>query len=301
MDDFDSHLDPSLLEDIGPWSERKHAIVQEYATVYSQIMDNAAKRVSRFSHDYIDGYASAGLSRRRSTNEVITGTALNSLTITPPFDHYTFVELNAEKHAVLNGFVSARQDVTVLNADANVVLPRDVFPTFSFDSYRRAFCLLDPYKHKHLDWATIEAAGKTKAIDLLLHFPTMTMNRGALHRDGDVAPDEADALTRFWGDESWYDAAYPKRPGLFEEMREKATDLDFARAFCQRLRTVGGFLDTSRPIPMLNSKGATLYYLIFALPHASAVRAAKSVEKFFIENPRATERRRPVKRLRDTG
>ncbi len=131
----------------------------------------------------------------------------------------------------------------------------------------------------------------------------MTMNRGALHRDGEVAPEEADGLTRFWGDESWREAAYVKRPGLFEDLPPvKATDKEFALAFCERLKTVGGFLDTSRPIPMLNSNGATMYFLIFALPHPTAVKAAKSVERFFIENPRAIRRtKKSGRRLRDTG
>ena len=245
------------------------------------------------------------MSRRRNTNDIIKGTALNSLDIEPPFKRYTFVELDGKKHAMLQGFVSAsaRTDVNILNADANVVLPRDVFPEYSYGKYRRAFCLLDPYNHKNLDWTTIEAAGKAGTIDLLVHFPTMPMNRGALHRDGDVSPDEAKAMTRFWGDESWRDAAYVKRAGLFENLpAEKATDIEFALAFCERLKQVAGFKDTSKPIPMLNTRGATMYFLIFALPHPTAVKAAKSVAKFFIENPRAIRRSaKDGKRLQDAG
>ena len=60
MDDLDTYLDRSLVEEIGPWSERKHGIVQDYAVVYSQIMEHAAKQIPRFEHDYIDGYASPG-------------------------------------------------------------------------------------------------------------------------------------------------------------------------------------------------------------------------------------------------
>ena len=289
--DFDRNLDPSLLDEIGPWSERKFGIVQEYATVYSTIMANAKARLSRFDHDYIDAYASAGFSRRKGTNDLVKGTALRSLEIEPPFKHYTFVELRADRYAMLKAHVMSRDDVSVLNSDANAVLPSRVFPQYTFSNYRRAFCLLDPYTHKQLDWSTIEAAGRNGAIDLLLHFPTMPMNRGALHRDGDVSPEEAAAMTRFWGDESWREAVYV-RDGLFANVATKATDLAFATAFCERLKTVAGFKDTSKPIPMLNTRGATMYYLIFALPHPTAVRAAKSVAQYFIQHPSAAGKTR---------
>jgi three-Cys-motif partner protein len=193
---------------------------------------------------------------------------------------------------MLSAHVMSRSDVSVLNADANEVLPRDVFPQYSFTSYRRAFCLLDPYTHKQLYWTTIEAAGKNGSIDLLLHFPTMPMNRGALHRNGDVSPDEAAAMTRFWGDDSWREAVYVKRHGLF----------DFATAFCERLTNVAGFKGTSKPIPMKNTRGAIMYYLIFALPHDTAIRAAKSVAKYFIEYPSAVYRTRKAEHsLQDAG
>jgi three-Cys-motif partner protein len=160
-----------------------------------------------------------------------------------------------------------------------------------FKTYRRALCLLDPYQHKQLHWSTIEAIGKSGTIDLLLHFPTMPMNRGALHRDGDVSPDEAAAMTRFWGDEGWREAAYVRREGLFGSLEpEKATDIEFAESFCRRLKQVAGFQGTTRPIPMLNSQGATLYYLIFALPIETATRAANGVARFFIKHPNATFR-----------
>jgi len=103
--------------------------------------------------------------------------------------------------------------------------------------------------------------------------------------------DEAAAMTRFWGDESWESAAYVRREGLLQNLApEKASDEEFAQAFCKRLTDVGGFMGTSRPIPMRNGKGATLYYLIFALPHETALKAAHSVSKFFVAYPYASRR-----------
>lgn len=294
-------LDDVQIEEIGAWSERKHAIIQEYSGAFTAIMTNAQKNVRRFQWDYIDGYAATGLCRRKTTGEIIKGSALNSLDIEPPFSQFTFIELDESKLNSLKGQTAHRRDVECIVGDTNVVIPRDIVPRYDRRNYRRAFCLLDPYQHKHLDWSTIEAIGRTGTMDLLLHFPTMTMNRGALHRDGDVPQDEAAALTRFWGDETWRDAAYVRREGLFGALGpEKATDIEIALAFCRRLRDVAGFEGTTPPIPMHNSQGALMYYLIFALPVPAATRAANGVAKYFIRNPYATSRR-VQKQWRDVG
>lgn len=289
MDEFaDEYLDQSLLDEIGTWTERKHAIIQEYSRAYTAIMSNAKARVSKFEWDYIDGYAGAGLCKKKGTGEIVKGSALNSLDIEPPFTQFTFVELDEGKHRILKSQTTHIVNVENVNGDANVVLPRDIVPRYNYKNYRRAFCLLDPYQHKNLDWETIQAIGQIGTIDLLLHFPTMPMNRGALHRDGEVAPDEAQAMTRFWGDETWRDAAYVHRDGLFTNLGpEKASDIEFANAFCERLKKTAGFQGTTQPIPMKNSNGALMYYLIFALPNDTATKAACGVARYFIKHPMA--------------
>jgi three-Cys-motif partner protein len=260
MDDLRSTgLDPALLDEIGAWSLRKHAILQEYSRAYGRIMANAKRNVSRFEWDYIDGFAGAGVCRRKETGEIVKGSALNSLEIDPPFAGFVFVELDADKYRILRSQTMHVKEVECINGDANTVLPDDVVPRYEFKNYRRALVLLDPYQHKHLAWETIRAIGQVGTMDLLLHFPTMPMNRGALHRDGDVPSDEAEAMTRFWGSDEWRDAAYVTRDGLFSGLGpEKATNLEFASAFCGRLNAGAGFHGTSAPIPMLNSNGATM-------------------------------------------
>ena len=70
-------------------------------------------------------------------------------------------------------------------------------------------------------------------------------------------------------------------------------------AFCERLTNVAGFKGTSKPIPMKNTRGAIMYYLIFALPHDTATKAAQSVAKYFIEYPSAIRKARKVNRRLD--
>jgi three-Cys-motif partner protein len=289
MDDINEQIDPAVLDEIGPWSERKHGILQDYAERYSIVLTNAKNHVQRFNHDYIDGFASAGISRRRGTTDIVKGSALRSLDIVPPFDRYTFVELNADRYQILSNHVLHRDDVELVNGDANDVLVREVFPRYTFKSYRRALCLLDPYTHKTLSWDTIVAAGRTKCIDLMLHFPTMPMNRGTLHKAGVFSEEEAAFLTRFWGDESWEQAAY-RRDGLFENVAFKVDDDAFVRAFCQHLKDAGGFLDTATPIPK-KFQGKTLYYLILAGNHDTAIRKMRETATYFIRRPYAIARK----------
>jgi three-Cys-motif partner protein len=139
----------------GPPTALSIAIIQEYSGAYTAIMTNAKRSVAKFEWDYIDGYAGAGLCRRKHSGEVIKGSALNALEIEPPFARFVFVELDERKCSILRSQTAQITNVENINGDAKVVLPCDVVPRYQFKNYRRAFCLLDPYHHKHLNWETI--------------------------------------------------------------------------------------------------------------------------------------------------
>ena len=67
------------------------------------------------------------------------------------------------------------------------------------------------YRGLHLDWKVIEAAGRMKTIDLFLNFPIADANRNVLLHDPQrVLPGQAERMTRYWGDDSWREAALRK-------------------------------------------------------------------------------------------
>jgi len=151
----------------------------------------------------------------------------------------------------------------------------------TFASYRKGLCFLDPYG-LHLNWQVIEAAGRSKSIDLLLNFPIYDMNINALKHDASKVSEEHRARMRaFWGDDSWKDAAYRKTPGLFEEFDEKLENEAVVEAFRKRLKAAAGFAYVSRAIPMKNSNGATVYYLIGASQKEVAVKVINGVFRKF--------------------
>ena len=83
-----------------------------------------------------------------------------------------------------------------------------LLPNNSVGTYNRALCVLDPYGLQ-LDWEVMLQAGQSRAVDMFLNFPVMDMNRNAIWKNPDkIPPGGVERMTRFWGDESWKQAAY---------------------------------------------------------------------------------------------
>jgi len=257
---------PLKFDEIGRWSEVKLDIVREYAVPYSRIMTSQG-----FHHLYIDAFAGAGVHVSKATGEYVAGSPLNALLVEPPFRECHFIDLNHGRAELLRTLASEAladrpegPEVFVSEGDCNEVLLRVVLPRAKYEDRRRALCLVDPYG-LDLDWEVLRRAGEMRSVDLFLNFPIMDMNRNALWRNPEGV-DEADLgrMTRFWGDESWRQAAYRETLTLFGPEDEKAGNDVVAEAFRQRLRDVAGFACVPRPIPMRNRKKAVVYYLYFA-------------------------------------
>jgi three-Cys-motif partner protein len=74
-------------------------------------------------------------------------------------------------------------------------------------------------------------------------------------------------MDRFWGDDSWRNAAYipSNQMRLFgEPPDEKVSNQVVAEAFRKRLQEIAGFGNVPQPIAMRNTQNAIVYYLFFA-------------------------------------
>ena len=104
-----------------------------------------------------------------------------------------------------------------------------------------------------------------KTIDMFLNFPIMDMNRNFLWRNPDnVEISGINRMNSFWGDDSWKSIAYKPGKTLFGEEPVKQENLVVVDAYRQRLRDVAGFANVAEALPMRNSRGADVYFLIFA-------------------------------------
>lgn len=254
-------------DEIGPWSEIKLEIIEKYGSAYTKAFGQ-----HRLKKYYIDGFSGSGLHLSKGTKQPIEGSPSRALRVAPPFDGYYFIDLNSDKTDYLKRQCEGRSGVTIYTGDSNEHLLRDVLPGIRYERYTRALCLLDPYG-LHLDWRVIETAGKSGAIDMFLNFPVMDMNMNALLWKPEKATAQGvERMNRFWGDESWRDAAYVKSdPDLFGDTSlVKQPNEAIVKAFQERLRTVAGFKYVPNPLPMKNRTNAVVYYLFFAAANATA-------------------------------
>jgi three-Cys-motif partner protein len=107
----------------------------------------------------------------------------------------------------------------------------------------------------------------------------MDMNRNAIWRNPDRAPaGGVDRMNKFWGDDSWRNAAYAeaRQRSFFGPEPVKQGNEEIVAAFRERLKKVAGFSFVPKPLPMRNSKKAVVYYLFFASPKAAIRCSAAS-------------------------
>jgi len=260
------------IDEIGYWSEIKLSILEEYAKPYNQIL------LKNHLHPiYIDGFAGAGYHKAKGSDRIIGGSPSRALTVDPPFDFLHFVDIDGARVGELKKLASGRPNVAVYEGDCNKVLVDQVFPKISYENRQRALCILDPYG-LHLDWETIRRAGESKVIEIFLNFPVMDMNLNVFwHRPEEVTEAQRERMTRFWGDDSWKEAAYEITQGLFEPIQVKASNDTVAEAFRTRLKNIAGFAYVPKPIPMRNSKGAIVYFLFFAAQERTADKIVRDI------------------------
>jgi three-Cys-motif partner protein len=252
------------LDEINYWSEAKLDIVREYAAAYSKII-SAHREIKR--HVYIDAFAGAGTHISKQGRGFILGSPLNALLVTPPFREFHFIDLDGGKADHLRRMTEGRKDVFVREGDCNRVLLDEVFPRCRYKDYRRALCLLDPYKID-VDWEVLQTAGGMGSIEIFYNFMIMDANMNVFWRNPEKVKDTQIArMDRAWGDRSWREAVYRNQPGLFGDIEEKAGNRNVAEAFRKRLKEVAGFKYVPEPAPMRNSKGAVIYYVFFASPN----------------------------------
>jgi three-Cys-motif partner protein len=251
-------------DEIGVWSEVKLAIIKEYASAYSRILEaQRRQKMPELKWLYIDAYAGPGLHLSKATGQVVEGSPLIAINTKPPFSEYHFIDADPRRAGQLRRLIGDRNDVFIESADCNDVLIEKVFPRVKYGDYRRGLCLLDPY-NINLKWEVIEAAGKSGSIELFLNFMIMDINRNALRKNRDKAvQSKVDQLSRLWGDETWESAAFDSSGNLFGDP-EKVSNEQFEAAWRERLKNKAGFKFVSEPMPMRTRTKSVIYYLYFA-------------------------------------
>jgi three-Cys-motif partner protein len=262
------------LDKLGLWSQAKHDILEKYASAYTTILSNQ-KGINRIV--YIDAFAGAGVAEDRESGALISGSATRVAKVSPPFDELHFIELDRTKAFALADTMAGDPRVHVHAGDADTVLRRDVLPRCRYTDRARALCLLDPYGLS-VEWELLETIGHMGSVEIFFNFMVMGANRNVLWSDpSKVSDSRRQLMDRVWGDRSWEQAAYDQTPHLFGSSPVKVSNERLVEAYRERLQKVGGFKYVPRPVPMKNTRRATVYYLFFASPNKTANKIVTSI------------------------
>jgi len=135
-----------------------------------------------------------------------------------------------------------------------------------------------------VEWKTIEAIARTKAIDLWLLFPIGMGVSRLLKNDGEIDPPERQKLDLIFGETDWFDKFYQlaRQSSLFSEGDEweKRDDIlaEIEQYFLKRLESVFAIV-AKNPLPLRNSKNSLMYLLCFAAGNPNAPKALKIAQE----------------------
>ncbi len=287
----------------GSWTEEKLTRLRKYLEAYTVIFTRNPK-ARLLKRIYVDAFAGSGIrssdvddaesqdgllfEEDRDALGFMKGSARVALEIEPPFHHYLFIEKDpvfaTELENLRSDFSNLADRIEIRNGDANTVLVEWIERT-SWQG-QRAVVFLDPYGMQ-VEWQTIEAIARTKAIDLWLLFPLGQGVNRLLTRDGPPPQAWANRLTTMFGTESWRDAFY--RPSdqleLFSDgpQLEKSASFDsIMQFFLDRLNSEFAMV-APNPLVLRNSRNNPIFLLCFASANEkgapTAVRIAKSLLK----------------------
>jgi three-Cys-motif partner protein len=268
----------------GDWTSTKLAVLAKYLTAYTTALKDKPSSDRPFVKAYIDAFAGTGYRSMRRDEDtsrnllfpdladpapqgLLDGSARLALKTEPRFDRYIFIERNADRCTQLehlkSDFPDAAADIRIEQGEANEQIRKLCEKDWSS---HRAVLFLDPYGMQ-VEWDTIEAIAKTRAIDLWLLFPLGIGVTRLLTRSGDIPAEWRTRLDKLLGTQDWYDEFYrvEHAPTLFgndEERVVKATNQTIGRYFNDRLKSV--FPGVAEPGVLRNSVNCPLYLLCFA-------------------------------------
>ena len=284
----------------GSWSDIKLQALKEYLNAYLKVL-----KKQPFKKYYIDAFAGQGANEENQSDEEQEklfdsveeikeyrhGSPMLALDLQPKFDHYIFIDSNQTyienlEKRVQKKFSSEKEIMDKIkyhHGDANDILKKickeiDWYPG-------RAVLFLDPFAMQ-VEWKTIEAVSKTKAIDLWLLFPIMALNR-MLKKDGNLSVGWRSKINKFYGTEDWYGEFYKKgmQSSMFEEEDEKLEKIAsfevISKYTRKRLKAIFPGV-SNKPLLLKNSKNSPLFLFCFACGNRKGAKIAVKIANYII-------------------
>ncbi|AGG70910.1 three-Cys-motif partner protein TcmP [Sinorhizobium meliloti] len=281
-----------MVAEVGPWAKEKLDILARYLDFYTKVLKNQPWRTI-----YIDAFAGGGSAKVRIKNEpaatfdlleptdsqdgeqeeFLHGSPRVALDIANPFSRYVFCEPAAKRAVELNEleaeFSNSRQ-IKLLKVPAAEGIAWVTSQAISKKTHR-GVAFLDPFGAR-LEWSSVQSLADTGLFEVVVNFAlNMAINR-MLPNDGDVPVAWADTLDRYFGSHEWFEEVYSSDAhGLFASTEIRKRD-DYSERLLElyrrNLKNAFGFVSTPRLIR--NTRGAPLYYLLWAGPHRKGLEGA---------------------------
>lgn len=286
------------LPEVGPWAKEKLDALARYLDFYTKVLKNQPWRTI-----YLDGYAGGGRAvvrtEERTTcsaptffyqemlvnteaRELIDGSPRVALGIANPFDRYVFIDPDPDRTAELEALKSefaGSRTIKIFQTTAAEGIDWVTTQPISRRTHR-GVAFLDPFGAK-LNWASIQRLADTGLFEVFVNFALNMAIQRMLPNSGEVPERWSVTLDSYFGSRAWFDEAYQRREtGLFSDSGfEKRPDYTerLLELYRTQLRTAFGHVSTPRLIR--NTRGAPLYYLLWAGPNKKGLEGADYILK----------------------
>lgn len=174
--------------------------------------------------------------------------------------------------------------IVIHNGDANRILV-DWVDGSSWRS-QRAVVFLDPYGMQ-VEWQTVEALARTKAVDLWLLVPLGQGVNRLLTRGGIPTGAWAERLTTFLGTEKWREAFYQEsgQIGLFDDGRHYVKEASFESITNFIVESLDSVFERVAPNPLMlcNSRNNPIFLLCFASANPKGAPTAVKIAQYLLK------------------
>lgn len=281
---------------VGPWAREKLDALDAYLSFYT----TALKKQGQWRKTFIDAFAGGGRARVRQqgvnspaesllaalepapidaeAEQYIRGSPRVALDIETPFDRYVFIERDPARVAELEAMreeYGPRYEIEIRRGYAADELASLMDEGLARRG-QRAVVFLDPFGMA-IPWGTIERLAATRQIEVMVNFALGMAIQRLLVRSADIPPSWRQALDRFFGSPDWHSQVYEEGADLFgpRTLKLDGSGQRLLEWYRGRLKAAFGHVSTARLIK--NSRGAPLYFLIWAGPHPLGLKGADYV------------------------
>lgn len=281
--------------EVGVWAKEKLQALARYLDFYTTVLKNQ----SWCRTIYFDGFAGGGRSairRDQKSNEplalfdsdrsieaeereLIDGSPRIALGIQNQFNRYVFVDPDPVRTAELRELQEEHgEKVVVLDCTATEGVDWLLEQNIKKSSHR-GVAFLDPFGAK-LDWESVENLAKTGLFEVIINFALDMGIVRVLTNSAEMPEAWISRLDRYFGGHEWFDHVYHRPDELFGagELQKRA---DYRERLLQmyRCKLKEAFGHVSSPRLIRNTRGAPLYYLLWAGPHKKGLDGAEHILK----------------------